>query len=306
MPTSKKIQLSPLSTRIALILIASLSIGLLLVVSYTALKSVYNESLFANNSNIKISFIIPFLFISLATLILIIKRLNDRFYDNPIEFKLPDNKNYRYVFDKKTIENNDIYDALYNQIRDTAIADNIEDIKQAIKAQSKENDILNIFNIAISKIEKHSKFLSGFLYINLFIGIAFAATSLSIVFFYTPNIPIEVSSEALFIATIAIKLLFAGSVQMLALFFLNLYKKTLLELKYLQNEITNIELKKSSVLLSSEFSEKNKLKISMSLINTERNTLLQNGESTEYIEQVKSDSTEMVELLKTLQIIAKK
>ncbi len=96
-------------------------------------------------------------------------------------------------------------------------------------------------------------------------------------------------------------------VEMLALFFLKLHKENIRNVKYYQNEMTNIELKYLALLCSKEnagvtdFSD-----IIKSFSSTERNFILNKGESTVDLELLKSDNSKLDSILKNITSIMDK
>lgn len=80
-------------------------------------------------------------------------------------------------------------------------------------------------------------------------------------------------------------------IEIFAYFFLKLYKETLTEIKYFQNELTNIESKMMAVEVSYITKNNEALKEAiLCLSKTERNYILKKGETTVELERAKSDS----------------
>jgi hypothetical protein len=87
-------------------------------------------------------------------------------------------------------------------------------------------------------------------------------------------------------------------IQIFAYFFLRLYKTSLEDIKYYQNEITNIE---SRWLALAAIDLKNDALLKLvvdSLIKTERNFVLKKGESTLGLERERLEKNEIIELVK--------
>lgn len=82
------------------------------------------------------------------------------------------------------------------------------------------------------------------------------------------------------------KLSFVIVVELFAYFFLRLYKNGFDEIKYFQNEITNIEMKVMSLKYAQEFKNEDMIKeLAMLLMKTERNFILEKGQTTVSIEK---------------------
>ncbi|WP_323940827.1 hypothetical protein [Aeromonas hydrophila] len=96
-------------------------------------------------------------------------------------------------------------------------------------------------------------------------------------------------------------------VEIFAYFFLRLYKNCLNEIKYFQNELTNVESR--IVALELAHSSKNNEAISSviaSLVATERNFILQRGETTVELEKAKSESDMMRKIISAIPNLFKK
>ncbi len=102
------------------------------------------------------------------------------------------------------------------------------------------------------------------------------------------------------------RLSFVFIIELFAYFFLRLYKTCLDEIKYFQNELTNIESKLVSVevayITKNEEAMKEALNI---LVQTERNFILKKGETTVELERAKSESENMQNILKAVPEIFK-
>jgi hypothetical protein len=84
------------------------------------------------------------------------------------------------------------------------------------------------------------------------------------------------------------KLSFVIVVELFAYFFLRLYKNGFDEIKYFQNEITNIEMKVMSLKYAQDFKSEDMIKeLVIHLMKTERNFILEKGQSTVSIEKDK-------------------
>lgn len=96
-------------------------------------------------------------------------------------------------------------------------------------------------------------------------------------------------------------------VEVFAYFFLRLYKNGLDEIKYFQNELTNIESKLSAVQFAYITNNEAALKISLeSLAKTERNFVLNKGQTTVELEKAKSESELTRNIISTIPELFKK
>ncbi|MBU0631654.1 hypothetical protein KKA17_03335 [bacterium] len=90
-------------------------------------------------------------------------------------------------------------------------------------------------------------------------------------------------------------------VEIFAYFFLRLYRDGLSEIKYFQNELTNVESKLVAVEFSYLTNNQDALKIAIeSLSKTERNFILEKGQTTVELEKAKSESELTRNIIKTI------
>lgn len=96
-------------------------------------------------------------------------------------------------------------------------------------------------------------------------------------------------------------------IEIFAYFFLRMYKNGLSEIKYFQNELTNIESKLIAVEMSHITKNQECLKISIeALSDTERNFILEKGQTTVELEKAKSESELTKNIIKNIPSIFKK
>ena len=87
-------------------------------------------------------------------------------------------------------------------------------------------------------------------------------------------------------------------IEIFAYFFLGLYKSSLTEIKYFQNEITNIEAKYLAMDQAIILGDKPTIKKLLDHISkTERNFILKKGESTTLLESEKLNAQQQTKLL---------
>lgn len=96
-------------------------------------------------------------------------------------------------------------------------------------------------------------------------------------------------------------------IEIFAYFFLRLYKIGLDEIKYFQNELTNVESKLFAVNYALATGNADALQVSISsLANTERNFVLEKGQTTVELEKAKSESELTRNIIKTIPDLFKK
>lgn len=89
-------------------------------------------------------------------------------------------------------------------------------------------------------------------------------------------------------------------IQVFAFFFLKLYKSGLAEIKYFQNEITNLELKYSAIRAAFASESDCVTAITQKFAESERNNVLQQGQTTVDLEKHRLESNASSEILKLL------
>lgn len=97
------------------------------------------------------------------------------------------------------------------------------------------------------------------------------------------------------------------SIEILAYFFLRLHKSKLIETKYYQNELTNLELKFVSLITAIQI-ERNDTshQVITNLSETERNHILEKGQSTTELKRVELEKNQFIEVTKSLVSLAPK
>lgn len=186
-----------------------------------------------------------------------------------------------------------------NRLKDDSALKFIDDIKNNIRNQAVFTPLDFIFNGAIDNVQKKASKTRSYAVVNLFIGIVISGFAITLLVYSALYMP-SAGEEDLWVY-LSSRLAISLSAQLLALFFLKLYKNNLSELKYIQNEVTNFEAKKIAVMLSYDFSEKNKMSVVSNLMSTERNYILDKDKSTAHLEQLKLENSDSNSYLKIIE-----
>ncbi|NIG21176.1 hypothetical protein F3J37_21085 [Pantoea sp. Al-1710] len=192
----------------------------------------------------------------------------------------------------------DLYDMVFNSLKSDVLDNYIDELKSRIQNNNTLSRVEDYFVEMKERLVLRSNSLNVTSRINLFIGISIAAIGISILLYFVFNINYSNNDNTLMFFELSSKAGVSLAIELLSFFFLNLYKRNLQEIKYIQNEITNIEAKKVSLVMSAELPDKLKFKIFESLSKTERNFILEKGQSTVEIAQNKSDSTSLLNTMK--------
>ncbi|CAB3805416.1 hypothetical protein LMG28614_06203 [Paraburkholderia ultramafica] len=134
---------------------------------------------------------------------------------------------------------------------------------------------------------------------NLFLGILITAAGVTTLVLTLTSSPIGVASAWDFFSHYFPRLTLVVLIELFAYFFLRLYKSNLDDVKYFQNELTNVEAK--HVALQAVFFAEDKsllAEIVKNLSNTERNHILKKGETTVELEKIRVESDKINSIIK--------
>jgi hypothetical protein len=207
----------------------------------------------------------------------------------------------REIFVSKIIEN----------IENTASEKMIEEIENKIENNLEKyghfNKIEDIFIRILNRLYDETYALGRRGNLNLILGIITTIGGLIVLYIYVDKIVIDPDDPMLVAAYFLPRLTLVIFIEVFAYFFLRLYKANLSEIKYFQNEITNVETKflslKASWFKENENSMSDVLK---SLSETERNFKLEKGQSTVDLEREKIESEKFTNMFKAFYDLNKK
>jgi len=197
-----------------------------------------------------------------------------------------------------------------SQISDDEKSSIIENLKSEISS-STANELLSDIEKKIEKrnkydknaelLERHFANTTGRLReelfsltkrsnLNLAIGIVTTLVGLSLLGMFVMDSTLDFETASDFAESFVPRLSLVVLIEIFAYFFLRLYKDTLTEIKYFQNEITNLEAKH----LATEIALENKIEAGIlqsieGLLATERNHVLNKGQTTVEIEKARTE-----------------
>jgi hypothetical protein len=204
--------------------------------------------------------------------------------------------------------------SLINKLEKSAIEYQIETLKEELNEKRKRPNFRDLsvlrsnYERSIYRLSREISTLSGRGNVNLVIGgmTTFFGVILLLVIVVTADFKPEAEFKQLafhYVPRVAI----AISIEFFAFFFLKLYTRALDEIKYYQNEITNLDNKFLAIEAIISSDEKGMLGfIIESLSKTERNFRLQKDESTTEIEMAKIDSSKYKEIIGNLVNISRR
>lgn len=171
------------------------------------------------------------------------------------------------------------------------LADLKEKIGEQVKKENIAAELESSLTMTLKRLENEVWALSRRGNLNLVLGIFTTISGLGI-FTYSVFGGQNLTQDATVIASYYLpRLSLVILIEIFAYFFLNLYKSSLNDIKYFQNETTNIEAKHTALQFALILKEKKTLNtVLSSLATTERNFTLKKGESTVRLEQDKIDS----------------
>jgi len=182
-----------------------------------------------------------------------------------------------------------VVEELKEKTKDYIISNSIDDIRNDADYLAKEKYRNELFTKTSYRLEGEISSQSRRGVFNLSAGIITAG--IGIYFLYSLLTAYTESKDYInlfshFIPRVSLVIL----IEVFAYFFLNLYKRSLDEIKYFQNELTNIEMKymalKTATDINSDKVNEHLVKV---MIETERNRFLKKNETTVELEQYKLD-----------------
>ncbi|MFI8980461.1 hypothetical protein [Ectopseudomonas khazarica] len=178
---------------------------------------------------------------------------------------------------------------LSSKLESEAVDEYYSRLSARIEASSKYKQLEGIFLETSSRLKAEVESQSSRGNINLFLGIITTLAGISVLGYSVLTAPdvrdgVELASH--FIPRLSLVLI----IEIFSYFFLRLYKQSLDEIKYFQNEITNVESRYLGLRLACEMSiEEGVANTVNQLISTERNFVLEKGQTTTQLELKRLD-----------------
>ncbi|CAM0118071.1 conserved membrane hypothetical protein [Stenotrophomonas maltophilia] len=181
-------------------------------------------------------------------------------------------------------------DAIHRKLEEEACAEVFDRLK-AEAAQAARRDGLDArLSVTRLRLNQEVQALAKRGNLNLVLGIITTLVGLASLTYAVATAPREVPVDVLsahFIPRLSLSIL----IEVFAYFFLKLYKQSLAEIKYFQNELTNVESRSAAVAFALESGEKDiASQIALELSRTERNFVLNKGQTTVELERERISS----------------
>lgn len=163
-------------------------------------------------------------------------------------------------------------------------------ISEELSAKQRSSMVESNFENTVSRLREELFSLTKRSNLNLAIGIVTTIIGLALLGMFVLTSPISFEEPIDFIENFVPRLSLVAFIEIFAYFFLRLYKDTLAEIKYFQNEITNIESKHLAVALALANDSSDGVACAIEqLSKTERNHILNKGQTTVEIEKARTE-----------------
>ncbi|OCY50362.1 hypothetical protein [Acinetobacter pittii] len=201
---------------------------------------------------------------------------------------------------------NEVKELLRDKLENISAESYFQDFKNKIRAdlivENFEYKIKSIESRVQGEIERLSR--SGI--INLSLGMMLSVGGIGYLGFFVVNVQKFINIEEMVINTFP-KAIFVLLIEVFAYFFLKLYKQSLDDIKYYQNELTNIESKNLAVYIAKQSNNHKLLTLCVEeFLGTERNFILEKDQSTIEIEKERISSNNTNNTLQVVKDIFKK
>jgi len=192
-------------------------------------------------------------------------------------------------------EKDDLLSKIKESLEQESATNILNELKEKITQDHKKNirfsEINKHFRESFARLNQELASLGRRGNLNLSLGIVTTITGLGILGFYVFQQNSPSNDPLQFTIHFVPRLSLVIFIEVFAYFFLRLYKSSLAEIKYFQNEITNLESKFVAIKesIASENSDIS-AKVISCLANTERNHILEKGQTTVELEKSKIEN----------------
>jgi hypothetical protein len=255
---------------------------------------------------------------------------SEHYYTSPTDQDLRDMKNSlemlkkEYSTIKNTLTNIQVpdrqfdYDAISNDIRARALSGLSDDFVKSVERKvdsyinsesHRARHAIEISMITRERIKDSIISLQRRGAINLAVGVVVTVIGATMLWRFVVTDQVATLAPIQYAMHFAPRLAIVALVQVFAFFFLKLYKLGLEEIKYFQNELTNIEQREVALSISILGDDQNlKADIVKHMAHNDRNSVLEKGQTTIDIEKAKLEAGgSTIEALKSIiPLIAKK
>ncbi len=194
-------------------------------------------------------------------------------------------------------ERQNLVNLAFERVQSEATEGILEELRSQIADRDRDSQLSIVFQSAVQRLATEIAALSRRSNLNLVIGIIWTAVGLGVltfVVFSTIDLPRDLATLLTYYVPRISLVIF---IEIFAYFFLKLYKQNLSEIKYFQNELTNIEAWYTSLQMALADDDPTvRGKITQTLAETERNFVLEKGQSTVDLERLRADRESLASL----------
>lgn len=194
-----------------------------------------------------------------------------------------------------------IKEDLRSQVASDTYSELIRKIESDVKEDVQQKFLASSFRNTLDRLSDEVSALTRRGSLNLSLGIITTITGLIILGYFIVNKDIQGTDFTSFSVGFFPRISLVVLIEVFAYFFLRLYKASLSEIKYFQNEMTNVEAKYVALFTAIESSDNDTQAVVVkSFSATERNHVLEKGQTTVELEKSKADKEEINNLVKTI------
>jgi len=192
------------------------------------------------------------------------------------------------------------------KLESDALQTYVTGIRELVSSRFKEESLEQLFDQIVRRLGREVQDLAKRGNLNLILGIFTTLVGLSVLgysVFYSPVTQSPQELIAYFLPRISLVVL----IEIFAYFFLRLYKQSLSEIKYFQNEITNIESRQLALHITMRFDDLAlRSKVVEDLSKTERNFILGKDQTTVDLERERLARGTYSDVANTIKDVLKK
>lgn len=202
--------------------------------------------------------------------------------------------------DVSDVQRNELVRRVRQQIEETANSEFLDEIRTSIANRDTVLEVVrqlrNQYEVTVNRLNTELSALARRGNVNLALGGATAIAGVLLLWNFVLE-PRPGGTVISFLENVSPRISLVFLVEVFAYFFLRLYSTSLVEIKYFQNEITNIEVKfvslQTAVLVGTD---KTVAEVLLRLVRTERNYVLRKGETTANLERSRMEKDRIAAL----------
>lgn len=197
-------------------------------------------------------------------------------------------------------ERRNLVESMTRNVRSETADKVLSDLRKQIAVADSSTAIRNIaerFGLTINRLLDEIAALTRRGNLNLVLGILTTVIGLAILGYFVFNYPLTGIPSVIIIGFLP-RLSLVIFIEVFAYFFLRLYKASLTEIKYFQNELTNVEAKAIALETSAVLGGDTIEAVIEKIASTERNNVLDKGQTTVELEQAKIQDEKLSNVIK--------